>query len=1061
MGKARILTASAGSGKTYSLAYEYIYNTLRNQPEQKGGRFNPYAYRSILAVTFTNKATEEMKSRILSQIHKLATGQKCDYLQRLTEQTNLSTEELQRRAAIVRSAILHDYSRFSILTNDTFFQRIVRAFVKELGIEINYAIELDTAPVLQKSIEALIGEIGDNRDLRDWLTGFAEENIQTGKQWNIKQGIAKLEKELFKEDTREAIESIKDKQQFKERIFRYIALAEQQMESIKSAALEAVEIIYNSGYTHSDFLRSFTVFFEKIANFEPTMKSPAESVINHCYDDVQEWFKKTPKPSSELLSLAEALQPMLLDAVRGYDRLKYLDNSCTLLKKNYRSFALLGDLYKIAQQICRDENTMLLSQTKHTIASFVTEEDAPFIYEKVGNRFERFMIDEFQDTSLKEWQNFLPLLRNAISQSVDTSVLLVGDIKQSIYRWRGSDWNILGDIAPKNLSTNNTPIEHKNLDSNYRSLPEIVEFNNRTIASVVTSVNTHLNQMLEQALSEQKVSEECYRSLHNALKNAYNEEELYQKPKRESKNRGYIELNAHYTDHPDIVRCIEKLIYTVGYSPCDITILVRDRADAQKIAATLLEAGAKDKKMRFGIMTQEALKIGSSKSVEFIISAMRYAIDRTDTVSLGVYNRYGHNLDFMHSLTEEEIEFFDSLKSSSPEEAFELISIKFHNLLKDDAAYTHALHEQIIKFCASKVADLPLFLQWWEQNGSEKSVTIEKSRNAIEIMTIHKAKGLENKVVIIPYCTWRFTPVAIRPTTVWATPTAGCGLEINTPFPVQATSACKDSIFAEGYFKECVYSHIDAVNLLYVALTRAAEQLYIFLPIASKSDKEPSTVGELLCELSGISDKYHKVEEPMHEPPVVRSFGVCEMAAKKEEAQEHRIRLTHTPPSKVKLKLQLPTMRYFNPEQSAVVTPQQEGILLHKVMENAVTTEDISAAINSLVTDGILSTVEGKTLLNKITTMLSQSIAAKWFDGSYNIVRRESSIIAPGVGTKRPDRVMISGKSAVVVDYKFGERKNEYNRQIELYCQLLQQMGYSDIKGYIWYIREGKIDEIV
>ena len=205
VGKARILTASAGSGKTYSLAYEYIYNALRNQPEQKGGRFNPYAYRSILAVTFTNKATEEMKSRILSQIHKLATGQKCDYLQRLTEQTNLSTEELQRRAAIVRSAILHDYSRFSILTNDTFFQRIVRAFVKELGIEINYAIELDTAPVLQKSIEALIGKIGDNRDLRDWLTGFAEENIQTGKQWNITQGIAKLEKELFKEDTREAI----------------------------------------------------------------------------------------------------------------------------------------------------------------------------------------------------------------------------------------------------------------------------------------------------------------------------------------------------------------------------------------------------------------------------------------------------------------------------------------------------------------------------------------------------------------------------------------------------------------------------------------------------------------------------------------------------------------------------------------------------------------------------------------------------------------------------------------------------------------------------------------
>lgn len=1059
--KARILTASAGSGKTYSLAYEYIYNTLRNQPEQKGGRFNPTAYRNILAVTFTNKATEEMKSRILSQIHNLATAQKCDYLQDLIEQTGLTSEELQRRAAIVRSAILHDYSRFSILTNDTFFQRIVRAFVKELNIEINYAIELDTAPVLQKSVESLIEQTGENSDLREWLMGFAEENIDQGKQWDIKRGIARLERELFKEDTKEAIEAIKDKQQFKQSIFSYIALAEEEMERIKGTAREAVEIIYNSGYTHSDFLRSFTTFFDRIANFNKDTKAPTETVLSHCDDEPTAWFKKSPKPTLDQLALAEALQALLIEVVRGYDRLKYLYNSCSLLKKNYRSFALLGDLYQAAQQVCREENTMLLSQTKHTIASFVTEEDAPFIYEKVGNRFERFMIDEFQDTSLKEWQNFLPLLRNAISQSVDTSVLLVGDIKQSIYRWRGSDWNILGDIAPRNLSENNTPIEHKNLKCNYRSLPEVVEFNNTIISSVVESENSRLNSLIDTALSQSRISEECYRSLLDSLKNAYNEKELHQTPMRKSKNRGYIELNAHYTQEPDILQTIEHLVYRVGYAPCDITILVRDKASAQKIAATLLEAGIKDERMRFGIMTQEALKISSSQSVEFIISAMRYAIDRTDVVSLGVYNKYCHNLDFMHTLTAEEVEFFDTLKGLSPEEAYEAISIKFHPLLKDEAAYTHALHEQIIKFCSSKVADLQLFLQWWDQNGADKSVTIEKSRNAIEIMTIHKAKGLENKVVIIPYCTWRFAPVPMKPTTIWATPTEGCGLNIDTPFPVQATVECKDSIFAEGYYKELVYSHIDAVNLLYVALTRAAEQLYIFFPISGQSGNNPTTVGELLCDITKISDEYVEVEDTESQMPVVRTYGICYPPEASKESEERRIRLIDSAPSKVKLKLQLPSTRYFEGEGGCANTPQQQGIMLHKVMEDAATKEDILLAIEQLVTDGLLSATEAHTLRDNITNILSQSIASRWFDGSYHTVRRESSIIAPGEGTKRPDRVMINGSEAVVVDYKFGEPNSEYNRQIKLYCRLLTQMGYSTVKGYIWYIRESRIEEVL
>ena len=241
--KARILTASAGSGKTYSLAYQYIYNVLRNQPEEKGGGFNPYAYRAILAVTFTNKATEEMKSRILRQIHNLATANKCEFAEDLVKQTGLTIEQLQERAMAVRSAILHDYSRFAILTNDTFFQRIVRAFVKELGIEINYAIELDTAPVVQKSADNLIETMNSNPDLQEWLLGLAEENISQGKQWDIKRAILQLKGELFKEQTKEAIESVKDKAALRKMIFDYLEAAEREMEQIKDVAREALKFI--------------------------------------------------------------------------------------------------------------------------------------------------------------------------------------------------------------------------------------------------------------------------------------------------------------------------------------------------------------------------------------------------------------------------------------------------------------------------------------------------------------------------------------------------------------------------------------------------------------------------------------------------------------------------------------------------------------------------------------------------------------------------------------------------------------------------------------------------
>ena len=1056
--KARILTASAGSGKTYSLAREYIYNTLRNQPGATDADFNPNIYRTILAVTFTNKATEEMKSRILSQINNLATGQKCEFLEDLIQMTSLSEPQLRERALQVRSAILHDYSRFSILTNDTFFQRIVRAFAKELNIDMDYAIELDTAPVVQKGVDMLIEEADSNEELQRWLVDFAEDNIELGLQWNIKRVILKLKNELFKEHSKQTVGRDIDKQQLHSQVMEYISIAEQYLSDYRNIAAKALKMISDAGYDHSVFYRGFTSYLEKAAQFDKNTIPPSDTFVTRCYGDLEDWFSKSKRPTADTLALASRLQCLLAEIEQGYSRAMYMCNSCQLLRKNYRSFALLHDLYSKVADICREQNTMLLAQTKHTISQFVREpNDAPFIYEKVGTRFEKFMIDEFQDTSLMEWQNFLPLLGNAISQSEDVAVLLVGDIKQSIYRWRGSDWNILRAMAPAQLSAGNTPVEERNLEHNFRSQPKVVRFNNVVMSLATRAQNRVLNDMITKAVEDQLISKNLFDELNNALLDAYQWQRLRQIPQRLPKNSGYVSVTAHASQEPDIIGCIRTLVHEKHFKPCDITILVRKNSEAERIAATLLDAGIEDPTMRFGIMTQEALKLNSSAVVQFILAVMRYAVDRKDVVSLACYNRHFHNFDLYHKPTESELALFDHIKSCSPEEAFEQIIIAHPQMFEGQSVYVEAFHEQVVKFCSGKVADLSLFIKWWDENGRDRSVTIDKDVNAIEIMTIHKAKGLENKVVIIPYCTWGFVPEAVRAATVWSAPADNSELKTDTLFPVTATSMAANSIFSEGYYRDLVYNYIDAINLLYVALTRPKEQLHIFFPaVSERKDSKTSTVGELIYRVLNMEAL------PLAEGQQDRvyTYGSFDSPLRPTEAKQNTVELDNISASPYAMRLKLSSARYMEAREVGRVSPQQQGILLHGVMEHAKSREDIYRAIEQLVIDGVICQSEADTLTAQINSALSNALVAEWFDAAWDMVYTEDSIITPKGSIVRPDRVMVAGNRAVVVDYKFGVQIEEYKDKIRHYASLLEQMGYSDVKGYLWYVREGEIIEV-
>jgi ATP-dependent exoDNAse (exonuclease V) beta subunit len=445
-----------------------------------------------------------MKSRILKEIHLLASGAKSDHLEELVNETKLSEKELRRRAKIVRSLILHDYSHFTVLTNDTFFQRILRAFVKELGIDMNFSTELDTAPLLSKSVEVLIDNITENKDLRDWLEGLVEEQISDSGHWNIRKAITSLDKELFKESTKDIIAKNGDKKKLKQTIDEFNKVIAAALNQYKAKGVEALEKIYSRGYSHDNFNKGLTAYFDKVA--EGTLLDVENATyIKRMTGSLDEWFTKTKKATPDLLALAGELQEMLVEVHSICTNLTTLENTRRILQKNYRGFALLHDLQKVVEEECREENSMLLSETKHAIAGFISESEAPFIYEKVGNYFDKFMIDEFQDTSFKEWRNFLPLLRNAMSQSTDTSVLIVGDVKQSIYRWRGGDWRILGGEIHRDL----VDVSTVPLKNNWRSLPNIVEFNNALFTSAIERENTTLNAQLDEADAAHRISAEC------------------------------------------------------------------------------------------------------------------------------------------------------------------------------------------------------------------------------------------------------------------------------------------------------------------------------------------------------------------------------------------------------------------------------------------------------------------------------------------------------------------------------------------------------------------------
>lgn len=1028
--RAKILSASAGSGKTYQLAYKYVYDTIRNYEEK------PYLYRAILAVTFTNKATEEMKSRILREIDTLASHpEDSSYMPMLLKDPSLNETLVVNRARAVRAKILHDYSHFTVLTIDKFFQRILRAFIKELGIDLNYNIEIETASLLAKSADALIEDILHDETLKRWIMGFAQENMDDNRKWDIRGDILSLSKELFDESAKRAIMNAMPKEQLMEVLNKAEARLGVADAEMKRLAEEAVQQLDDAGVESGELSKyvAATVDFLR-ATASGTITSPAKSVRNKVVSS-SAWKGRD--------AAVEPVKDIVGRIAEIYDNTSRLRETVGLMRKTYRSYALLGDIYaKIGEQ-CREEGLMLLSESKYILSRFIADNDAPFIYEKTGNRYERFMIDEFQDTSVMEWSNFLPLLRNAMSQSEDTSVLIVGDVKQSIYRWRGGDWRILQQDAAQQLGEDDTAMEI--LSDNYRSLPVVVNFNNLMTERVVEADNASLNALLQEAADEGAVSPAVRDELADTLRRAYDRHA--QTPKRGGKNEGYVRVEK-YEDEPPLVECIESIV-SRGYSYGDIMILYRRNTDGARAARILLEY--KQRNNRFNIMTQDALVVGSAAVSSFVISVMRLSQDVDDDISRVEMNAY-LGRDYDAELTPRDRATIAYISQLTPDAAFEKIVTEYGlDTRTEDTAYLQALHEQVVSFCSSKVADIQLFLKMWDERGAGRALSAEKGDNTIELTTIHKAKGLEKKVVILPYCNWGLDPSGNSDNIVWAEARDGEMSDVGR-FPVRYLKAMAGSAFSDEYYREKVYSHVDAINMLYVGLTRAKEALYVFVPQSKRKH-----IGTLLWDAAvGDGDsgaafvEFGMPSEPEPDkcvPEVLRNVIV-----------------RGYPTSDVMMPLSLPSQRYFEDTDGGdrVPTPRSVGIMMHSVLSNAASVSDAEQCIDRMRNSGMLGEEQAQELADALRREFRRPKVAEWFSGEWDEVRNECDIISRAtVGTRRPDRVMIRGDRAVVVDYKFGlGRSKHHMKQVAEYMRLIADMGYRNVEGYVWYISLGDIVDV-
>ncbi|MDP3452241.1 MAG: UvrD-helicase domain-containing protein [Bacteroidales bacterium] len=987
----KIIKASAGSGKTHTLTSEYI--ELLNRGER--------AYRHILAVTFTNKATEEMKRRVVETLYK-------DSL-------------VNPQSGKILTEILHDYSSFAISTIDRFFQQTMRAFAREIGKNSAYSVELDQDMVLSEAIDNMVINLDkeENSDLLEWLTTFGTDAVESGSGWNFKGKLTSLAKEIFKERYKsmrgDSSFDVIDKGSlsvFRDKLIGIKREFENSVLEISKSALLSMER-YNLQPEHfKGGARSQMRFFTKVISGEfpdlpkefPEMAQNAENLV------ARTTLKRDPALFNSIENCwSDGLSDALEQVCSLYQRERVLYNTAVAVCGNIHTLGVLSDIEKFVKDYTEERNVVLIPETTELLNKIIDGSDAPFIYEKTGTRIDHFMLDEFQDTSVMQWQNFRPLILESVARGNEN--LIVGDIKQSIYRWRGSDWNLLNRDIYKDIPKES--ITGIDLRKNWRSAKNIIDFNN--------TLFPHLACVCKEHLDSPEV--DVYSSV---------EQEISQR-KRENEGHVLVKFFENDRDGPGwkelAMKHTASLIDTWsanGYEMRDITLLVRTNDEGQMLVKYLLERG-------YPVISDEALLVSSSHVVRRVIAVLKYIINPEDSVNNTIATFLGIDMENVISLSH--LPLYELC-----EEAVREMNRVFD---ESESLFINSFLDLVLDYGKGENADIAAFIKWWEERGSTKSVPAPEGQNALRVMTIHKAKGLGIPVVVLPFFDIPMDYLYYNAPVIWC----NSNIEPYNSFPmlpVKYSKGLEDTIFDKEYRDERVRAYIDNMNLAYVALTRAETEMAVLCSIPPKSG-ESLSVSKIL---------YSMLEPALEENEY---HGGCFT----KKCKEDRVAVDSlTIPSfksyntESRLKLALRGEEYFNERSS-----RGQGLIMHRIMENIVTEGDLENALDRAMSDGVLSNEMRGEAERKIRIMFDYVRERHWFDGTLKVYR-ELEILLPGGAVKRPDRVLM-GVEAQVIDFKFGKKMEQSHiNQVNEYVNLLKEIGIAYVKGFVWYPEENVIIEV-
>lgn len=1110
----KILKASAGSGKTFSLTLHYLTLLLKNDNN----------YREILAVTFTNKATGEMKNRILSVLHGLALGDNCSSTNSFRELLILqnptwNTAGIQQKAHHIYRRILHDYFHFTISTIDGFSQKVIRSFTYELHLDSSYKIEMNTNKV-KEDLSTMLYQLLDERpDLLEWIIEFAERKINNNENWNYRQELNRLASLIFTENYQEFDAALKTDSSRKvfDNLSTDIYKETQTYLDVLGENIESFQKIYIDLQIQPDELkgksRNRLVSASKTTTrVNKLTTTELDACLNRFLSLIDNEDAFTDNNKNVRYDYIQAFNPVLtkfeelkklLPAYIGYQA----------IQSNLYYLRLLNEMSNLLSKWRQENSAQLLSDSQILLSKLGLDNnsDPTFIWEKIGNKYNYFLFDEFQDTSRLQWKNYGPLLLNAMAHGPNQqhAHLIVGDVKQSIYRWRNGDWRILLQqvedqvVQTFHLDSSNihSMIENSFLETNFRSLPNIIRFNNYIYEHIPRHLQEILNKKIDSELSDEGqrwwAKEENNDLLVRAYKNSA--QNIPSAKINDASKQGSIEIeflpveSGRYRSNQVVEQALERVcekiqdwITSGRYKAKQIGILVRNNKQAVLLIEKLMSFKSRTG-VPFDVISGDALSLASNEAIQLLIETLRSMIHTSDKHVLQ-HARMAHLYKKAHNepsfKQEHWLDFkannIQVLKAVLPESLIEewtvwqrlplvllaekLIEVYGFNSYENiHIPYLLAFKDLVQSFTSNGDRGISQFLEFWEQDGNKATLPNNGNVDAIEVSTIHKSKGLAYDVVMLPFCSWELDGMTNGD--FWIS-------TVNSPFeelvrvPIKYVGILGKSIFYKQYYEEMLFNYMDSLNTLYVASTRAIEHLYITAPSFKKViDKKTGETKGLDIKNDLISDVLFQVLDRNQSPFRITDgqYTYDQVILKddledKQPTKTSNVSIHQYPISRILEKeIELPNRRDIN-LILMLDKAAQYGILAHEVIAEASTEADIASIINQYIEKGILAEENKNILLTEIYRIWNHPKIHTWLNSNYEI-RNEASIITKDGKTLRPDKIFINKDETIVLDFKFTEDNYiEHKEQVDTYRNTLKDLGYSKVKGYLYY---AKINELI